>query len=215
MKITKFVHSCLLVEMPEPVNRTVLFDPGMMSASALDVGALKYLDDIVITHIHGDHVSVELMKQLVEKFPEVRITTTAEVKEMLQKEGFIDMNISTDPAEGMEFFNSPHESIKPLFGQPQQIGVHYLGLLTDPGDNHSFNETKAILAMPMTAPWGSLVRAVNVVLQLKPQYVIPIHDWHMRDEAREQMYPNLITLFKEHGITFLDVKTGEPVIIDV
>ena len=64
MKVTKFVHSCLLVEMPAPINRTALFDPGAMSVDALEVDSLEYLDDIIITHEHGDHFHLPLIKQL-------------------------------------------------------------------------------------------------------------------------------------------------------
>jgi L-ascorbate metabolism protein UlaG (beta-lactamase superfamily) len=215
MKVTKFVHACLLVEMPEPVNRTALFDPGIMSEEALDVDALEYLDDIVITHIHNDHVSVKLMKQLVEKFPEVRITSTPEVLEMLQKEGIPAAHMNTEPPEGMEFFESPHESVQPMFESPQEIGVHYLDLLSHPGDSHSFHETKAVLALPITAPWGSMVKAVNLALELKPKFILPIHDWHWRDEARGQTYNRLDGIFKQYGITFVKLKNGEPVVIDV
>src|SRR5487761_1599521 len=84
MKITKFVHSCLLVETPE---RTALFDPGMMSEAALDIDRLTRLDDIFITHEHGDHISVPLVKTLVDKFPNVRITTTSAVVSSLRGEG--------------------------------------------------------------------------------------------------------------------------------
>lgn len=212
MKITKFVHSCLLVEMPEPVNRTVLFDPGMMSAGSLDIDKLVYLDDIVITHVHGDHCDPKLIKRLVEKFPDVRITGTSEVAEKLAKEA---ITVSTEVPEGMEFFDSPHESVAPLYPLPEQIGVHYLDKLSDPGDGHSFNETKAVLAMPMTAPWGSIIKAVNIVLELKPKHVIPIHDWHWRDEARQGTYADIEKIFAEKGITFHNLKDGEPVVIDV
>lgn len=211
MKITKFVHSCLLVEMPEPVNRTVLFDPGSMSAPALDVDKLEYLDDIVITHEHADHFDLDLVKQLVAKFPEVRITATGSIVEQLANENIEARN---QPAEGMSFFDAPHESVEPMFPQPEEIGVHYLDLLTHPGDSHSFNETKSILALPVTAPWGSTVKAVNLALQLKPDYILPIHDWHWRDEAREQTYNSLEKLFGAQGITFLKLQTGEPVVIE-
>lgn len=212
MKITKFVHSCLLVEMPAPVNRTVLFDPGAMSAESLDVDKLVYLDDIVITHVHGDHMDIELVKKLVGKFPEVRITTTPQASEKLAAEG---IKANTEPPQGMAFFDSPHESTEPLFTPPQQIGVHYLDTLSDPGDSHSFKETKAILAMPMTAPWGAMTKAINLVLELKPQYVIPIHDWHWRDEAKQSMYPTIERILKEQGITFCNLKDGEPIVLDV
>lgn len=212
MKITKFVHSCLLVEMPEPVNRTALFDPGSMSESALDVDALEYLDDIFITHQHNDHISLPLIKKLVAKFPDVRITAPSEVVEQLQAE---NITASSQPPEGVKFFDSPHESVAPIFPDCQEIGVHYLETLSHPGDSHSFHETMPVLALPVTAPWGATIKAVNLALELKPKYIVPIHDWHWRDEAREQMYDGLEQLFGKQGITFLKMETGQPVVVDI
>jgi L-ascorbate metabolism protein UlaG (beta-lactamase superfamily) len=211
MKITKFVHSCLLVEMPAPVSRTVLFDPGIMSEAALQVEKLQFLDDIVITHKHSDHLSVPLVKQLVGAFPEVSITAPAEVVELLAAEG---IPAHSEPAEGMELFTSPHESVAPLFTQPEQIGVHYLDVFTNPGDSHSFNSSKKILALPVTAPWGSTIEAVKLAVKLKPQYVLPIHDWHYNDVARDQMYQILTEALAKEGITFIALKTGEPVVLE-
>lgn len=212
MKITKFVHSCLLVEMPEPVNRTALFDPGAWSEEALDVDSLVYLDDIVITHQHNDHMSIPLIKQLVGKFPDVRITAPEDVVELLGAEG---IKASSDPAPGMSFFDAPHEDVEPMFPRPQEIGVHYLDMLSHPGDSHSFDETKAILALPVQAPWGSTLNAVRLALELKPQHVLPIHDWHWQDAARRSMYNNLEKLFADQGITFHKLETGKPIVIDV
>jgi L-ascorbate metabolism protein UlaG (beta-lactamase superfamily) len=211
MKITKFVHSCLLVEMPEPVNRTVLFDPGAMSVEALDIGKLEFLDDIIITHSHGDHLSMDLVKQLVAKFPKVRITTTSENVETLAKEG---ISATDQPSEGIVLFESLHEDVHPIFPQPQNIGVHYLDLLTDPGDSHHFSESKQILAMPVTAPWGSTIKALNLILELKPKHVLPIHDWHWSDAARASTYDILEQHCSNAGITFHKLKTGEPVVIE-
>lgn len=210
MKITKFNHSCLLVEMPAPQNRTILFDPGMMSEESLIIGNLEYLDDIVVTHAHADHFSLPLIKQLVAKFSNVSITAPSEVVAQLKQENII---ASSEPCEGISFFTSPHEDVEPLFPTPQQIGVHYLDLLTHPGDSHSFAETKIVLALPVTAPWGSAVKAVNLALGLKPKYILPIHDWHWRDEAREQMYSAMTELFAKHDINFISLRTGEPVVI--
>lgn len=214
MKITKFVHSCLLVEMPEPVNRTVLFDPGVMSEAALDVEALEFLDDVVITHIHPDHLSVPLMKALMAKFPEARITAPNEVVALLAQEG---ITASAEAADGMTIFKSPHEKIRPFADAdpPEQIGIHYLELLSDPGDSHSFTETMPVLAMPMQAPWGSFVDALRLVLDLQPKYVLPIHDWHWSDEARHAMYRGAEEVLTKHNITFVPLKTGEPVVLDV
>ncbi len=208
MKITKFVHSCLLVETSD---RTALFDPGTLSEAALDISALKRLDDIFITHGHGDHFSLELVKQLTAKFPEIRITTTPEVVAQLAQAG---ITASDQPPNGVSFFDAPHESVEPLFPSPQEIGIHYLNVLTDPGDSHSFHETKAILALPITAPWGSTIKALNLAIELKPTHVLPIHDWHWNDDAREQTYARFERVLGEQGITFHKLQTGVPVNIE-
>lgn len=206
MRVTKFVHSCLLVETPE---RTALFDPGGFSQAALDLGRLERLDDIFITHEHGDHFSPELVQRLVGKFPKVRITTTPPVVKQLAAAG---IPASPRPADGSALFNSPHEDVSPLFSQPpEQIGIHYLGLLSHPGDSHSFTETKPVLALPVTAPWGSAIRAYQLAFQLKPRHVLPIHDWHWRDEARAASYDQFERILGVQGITFHKLETGRPV----
>ena len=212
MRVTKFIHSCLLVETP---GRAAIFDPGNMSAEALGsaVPGMDRLDDIFITHIHRDHCDPALISLLVKKFPGARITATPQTVAELAKEG---INASDQPPEGVTFFDSPHESVAPLFGEPpQQIGVHYIGLLSDPGDSHSFKETQEVLALPVTAPWGSTIRALNLALELKPKYVLPIHDWHWRDEARDSTYDMYERILGEQGITFYKLKTGQPVDIPV
>lgn len=213
MKITKFVHSCLLVEMPAPVNRTVLFDPGSMSEQALDVAALEFLDDIVITHIHSDHLSSTLLKKLCEKFPDVRITAPAEAVHELAEQGIESASSVAPP--GMEFFDAPHENVQPLFPQPENIGIHYLELLTNPGDSHHIEATKPVLALPITAPWGATITALQRAIALKPQYVLPLHDWHWSDAAREQMYPRIQAVLAKEGISFVSLVTGEAVVLDV
>jgi L-ascorbate metabolism protein UlaG (beta-lactamase superfamily) len=214
MKITKFVHSCLLVEMPGPVNRTVLFDPGVYSEDALNVDLLMYLDDIVITHDHPDHMSLPLLKQLIAKFPEVRITTTSSAVKQLAQEG---ITASSEPPTDMTFFTAPHESMEPLAPPPiaENIGVHYLDKFSHPGDSYSFQESKAVLALPVTGPWGSNIAAVRLALQLKPQHILPIHDWHWRDEARAWSYDRMEQFFGENNISFYKLKTGQPVVLDV
>jgi L-ascorbate metabolism protein UlaG (beta-lactamase superfamily) len=199
--------------MPTPINRTVLFDPG--SFSTLHVNTLEFLDDIFITHNHSDHMDLELIKQLVMKFPNVQITAPQDARQQLLQAG-ID-NVSSETPQGVRFFDAPHETIRPYFpaDPPDQVGYHYLGLLSDPGDSHSFSESMPILALPVTAPWGDVVKATALALKLKPKYVLPIHDWHWRDEARQSMYDTLEQRFDESGITFLKLIDGVPVVINL
>lgn len=206
MRVTKFVHSCLLVETPE---RVALFDPGVYSAETLNIDTIPRLDDILITHIHADHFDQDTIKRLVLKFPQVRITTNSEVKAALAAAG---ITASDQEPSGIKFFKSPHESMAPLIpAPPEQRGIHFLDSFTHPGDSHSFKETKTVLALPVTAPWGSSAEAIRLALALKPKHVLPIHDWHWRDEARQVMYDRFERVFSENNITFYKLETGQPV----
>ncbi|MEX1059236.1 MAG: MBL fold metallo-hydrolase, partial [Candidatus Saccharimonadales bacterium] len=68
MKITKFVHSCLLVESPQ-IN--VLIDPGNFTWAShlLQVDKLPALDFIIITHEHPDHYDQQGLIKLSNRFP--------------------------------------------------------------------------------------------------------------------------------------------------
>ena len=209
MKITKFNHSCILIETN---GRVALFDPGTMSTALLSIDMLPKIDDLFISHIHGDHFDKAFVVALYKKYPQVRITTTQEVADVLATDNVI---ASVSAQENVMFFESPHENVSPLAAQPQEIGIHYLDTYTHPGDSHSFKETKRILALPVTAPWGSAVRAINLALDLKPQHIIPIHDWHWRDEAREQMYNAFETIFQKQNIIFHKMINGVQVDINI
>ncbi|HVU59962.1 MAG TPA: MBL fold metallo-hydrolase [Candidatus Saccharimonadales bacterium] len=213
MKITKYVHSCLLVEEAGEHPRAALFDPGEYSPVPVD--SLQRLDDIFITHQHPDHMDVALVARLQAKFPDVRIVAPADAIVLLTQGGV--KGVTATPPEGAQLFEAPHADIRPFAETPppQEIGIHYRNKVTHPGDSHDFHETMAMLALPVQAPWGSTVNAVRLALELKPKYVVPIHDWHWRDEARTGTYERLARRFAEAGITFLKLENGVPIVIDL
>jgi L-ascorbate metabolism protein UlaG (beta-lactamase superfamily) len=194
MKITKFAHSCLLVETPE---RTALFNPGIFSwqSGTFDTGKLTRLDEILITHEHKDHLHLPFVQVLRERFPDASIYTTPAVATILK---------------GIEFFHTEHHSLAPMFSTPQHTGFHYLGELTDPGDTHDFTEHKRVLALPVTAPWGGLIQAAAVGERLRPEVILPIHDWHWNGAARADAYDTLEEDFGGLGVKFIKPIDGEP-----
>src|SRR5579862_5314772 len=136
MIITKFAHSCLLVENTIPQACVGLFDPGMYST--IKPSDISRLDDILITHNHPDHMDVDLIKQLITQFPNVRISAPVDAAEVLAKAGI--ENVSSEAESEVAFFEAPHETIKPLamVDQPLENGIHYLGKVSAPGDSHHF-----------------------------------------------------------------------------
>lgn len=208
MRVTKLGHACLLVETPERVG---LFDPGFMSD--VPVSSMSRLDDIIITHEHGDHLNIDCIRALHVKFPDVRIWSSPKVSELLNAAKIDHMEHKSTPE--VEIFEAPHAPVEPLFPMADNIGVHYLGKLTHPGDSFDFKESREILALPVAAPWGSTTDALALAIKLKPKFVLPIHDWHWSDQARVSMYERLEAVLNEEGITFFKLVNGTPVQIDV
>ncbi len=204
MRISKYVHSCLLVD---EKGKTILIDPGVFSTEAFDVSAIKKLDYLLITHEHQDHMDISLVKAIVKKFKDVRIVSNDSVVNILKKEGIE----ATSKGDSMiELTETRHEK---LLGMPTPENVMFTiaGRLSHPGDSHSFGKTAEILALPVQAPWGSFFDALEKATELKPKIVLPIHDWHWSEPARKWFYNVAESYLKSQGIKFVGLETGEGV----
>jgi L-ascorbate metabolism protein UlaG (beta-lactamase superfamily) len=71
MRLTKFGHSCLLVE---EGGARVLLDPGSFSEG---FETLEGLTAVCVTHQHVDHVDPERVRPLLDRNPEVRVVSDA------------------------------------------------------------------------------------------------------------------------------------------
>jgi L-ascorbate metabolism protein UlaG (beta-lactamase superfamily) len=178
--ITKLVHACLLVEAD---GKRILIDPGLFTWNhdRFDLSMVEGADRILITHEHGDHVSFDFVRGALERSNDAQVETTAALVEILADEGIAAVG------DGTPQFAAPHERL-PMSPGPQNTGFHVEGVLSHPGDSHSFVESMPILAMPFIAPWGSLTVATDRVRLVRPKYVIPIHDWFLSDEGATFMY---------------------------
>ncbi len=207
MKITKYAHSCLLIETDERVG---LFDPGNYSWDLFNIDNLNRLDYILITHEHADHMYLPFVKALTEKFPDAHITTTESAANILREAGIV--NVASENNQHVTLFSADHESMEPLSSVPlTNKGIHYLDVFTSPGDSHHFSETKKILALPVTAPWGTIVRAAEIIEELKPEYVIPIHDWLWREDVCQRFYEIMSNFCIKQGVKFLQPINGQSI----
>lgn len=207
MKITKFVHACLLVETEV---QTILIDPGQFSweSGLFDVDSLDRIDTIVITHGHFDHFHQPFVEAVLQKFPDVQFVSTPTVVEKLREIGV--QNTTSDSVESVEIFSRKgHADLRPLGEAPENIAVHIAGRLTVGGDRHDLEGSKDILALTVTAPWGSMMDAAAMAQNLKPKIIIPIHDWHWTEAARSSAYDRLESFFADQNITFLKPVDGQ------
>ncbi len=205
MKITKYSHSCLLVE---ENGKTALIDPGNWSEGILPIASLPKLDYILVTHDHMDHFSLPIIKQLVAKNPGIKIISTASVVEQLKKEG---IQATTQGDENVTVAMVPHEKMWGVPKMSDNIMVTVFGRLAHPGDSHTFSTNAEILALPVAAPWGSTARAVEIAEELHPKVVIPIHDFMLKDESRKMSYQWIAGYLASKRIDFKSIENGETI----
>lgn len=210
MKITKYKHSCLLIENKKA---RVLFDPGEFSWAEFskELKNLEGLDFIVITHEHGDHYFPEAIKELALKNSSAKIICPDVVSAKLKSDG-----IELERLESHELFSidlTEHAHLDQTISIFDNIRVTFDSRFLHPGDNMEMEESPEVLAIPIFGPWynGTITDAIDIVIKLRPKFVVPIHDWHYKDEVREDFQQRLKDRTKEFGITVLNQPDGETV----
>ncbi len=205
MKLTKLGHSCVLVETPDRVG---LFDPGVWADRQL-IDSVESVDRIAYTHEHPDHFDLDILKSLLNKNPQAHVVCNDSIASLIREAG---ISATIRPSTMCTVaFESTHDANLPMLGveAPPQTGFHFKGMFTHPGDSHDFNETMDVLAMPFVAPWGIPRAAIKKVLELKPKYVLPIHDWLYTDEAKDWLQNTFKKQLEDAGIELLPNENGK------
>ena len=212
MKLTKFVHSCVLIE---DDGKTVLFDPGIFSWNSgfVDINKLPLLNTIVVTHKHADHFGEPFVRALITKFPGANWLVPSDLIEELRSFGA--SSVSDKSSEYIDITVGEHAHVVPFGVQVQNLSVNWNNKVTNPGDSHEASGTKDLLLLPVQAPWGTTVRAVELALELKPRYVLPIHDWMWNEQWRQVCYDRFDTIFSEAGIKLLRPVDGVSLEIEI
>jgi len=205
MRITKFGHSCLLVE---EGKARILLDPGKWSEGHSEV---KDIDAILITHEHPDHAHPESLKKILENNPDVIIYTNEGAGDVLEKEEIRYERVqhgSSFQVRGVtvEVFGRDHAVIYSSFPIVRNTGYLIAGRLFHPGDALRVPEKAVeILALPVVAPWMRLAECIDYAKQVKPKICFPIHDGMLKHTGPFHMLP--AKLLETAGI---EVKILEP-----
>ncbi|MGI8772047.1 MAG: MBL fold metallo-hydrolase [Acidobacteriaceae bacterium] len=221
MRISKYIHSCLLVE---EGRDKLLFDPGKFSFVEKRVSPEQFLDltAIIVTHGHPDHLEWDALTQIVARNPAAVVLTNAEVEaQMAAKQMTASIfETGTRAVGGFEVtaMDAPHAWI--LGSQPPQNTAYLLnGAFLNPGD--SFDESlfaragTRVLALPVMAPWATELQAAAFAAQMKPRQIVPLHDGQARDFFIDQRYATFQKHFAEHGMRFeMMKKVGDSVEIE-
>ncbi|MBL4675752.1 MAG: MBL fold metallo-hydrolase [Mucilaginibacter sp.] len=207
MKISKFLHSCLVFE---DNGYKLLFDPGKFTFAEGRVKPDNFadVDAIIITHIHPDHLDTENLKKIVE-LSDAPIYTNDEVGETIAKEGLSyntikEGNFELGPFK-LQAFPVQHE---PLLDNPipQMTGFIINDKVLHPVDSMETSLTEfpdiEVLIMVTMAPFANELRIAGFADRVRPKQILPVHDGYAKEFFLKQRYDNYQRHFEKSDIIF-------------
>lgn len=213
MQFTKLVHSCLLID--DGTTR-VLCDPGNYSwgSGLVSDDHCKNLQVVVVTHEHPDHLHEPFARKIQELSPDAVWYGPAGVAEALKGWG-IDCQETSD-SDTVQFIASKHANLAPWFDQqPSHSSYLVLGKVLVGGDCHTLTDgldAEYFAGAVNGGPWGAVRGFAEMVESMdnRPKAVIPLHDWHWNDEARNGIYKRLPDVLAPFDVRFLALENGKP-----
>ena len=206
MRVTKFIHSCLLVEQGD---ERLLFDPGKFSFIEGKVKPEQFtgITAILITHSHPDHADADALKRIVAGNPTAVVLTNSETRKKLAEAG-IQAEVFETGKRGLghfrlEAFDAPHAAI--LGSDPPQNTAYLVDeVLLNPGDSYSENITRfagvPVLVLPVMAPWTTELGTADFAVRIRPRHAIPVHDGYSKEFFLKQRYDVFEKQFSEQNI---------------
>jgi len=176
MNITKFGHSCLLVE---EGSVRLLIDPGIFSDGFQEISPI---DAILITHLHPDHCDPAALRGLIEQNPQTKVYSNDDVRALLEKEGMsviVPKDREKIDVSGVSIrsYQNTHAEIYRTLPRPQCTGFLIADRFYYGGDNLDVPDAPVdILALPVVAPWGKTVDFIDFAVAIHPRIVFPVHD---------------------------------------
>ncbi len=217
MKISKYLHSCLVFELD---GYKLLFDPGKFSFADGEVTAEMFadVDLIIVTHIHPDHLDIDVLKKIIE-LSDARLYANSQVSAELVKADLKHTILHEGTHQfgpfKLQAIDLVHEPIldNPL---PQMTGFIINDKVLHPVDsmeNDLLNyEGIELLLMVTMAPFANELRITDFADRLKPKQILPVHDGYAKEFFIKQRYDAYTRHFDKHGIKFHQVfKVGDSI----
>ncbi len=208
MRLTKYGHSCLLVE--EGPAR-MLLDPGTLSGGFEE---LEGLTAVLVTHQHADHLDLQRLRRLLERNPGVRVVCDEGSAEPLGEAG-AEIEVVHDGDEldvggvGVRVSGRDHAVIHPDIPLVPNVGYLLGGRLFHPGDSFTPpGQPIEVLAVPAGAPWLKVSEPIDYLRQVRPQVAVPVHELVLSATGKAIHYRQLEQL---GGTTLRVLDDGRPV----
>jgi L-ascorbate metabolism protein UlaG (beta-lactamase superfamily) len=209
MKITKYEHACLTIEID---NRVLVIDPGIYSNS---FAPSNNIDAVVITHEHSDHFDPEKIAAILSLNPDVVIFATDKVAEQISYAKVPGTNEEiTIGSFKLQFFGHDHASIVDDVVPCDNFGVVVNKILAYAGDSFALPSVQPqILAAPASAPWLKVNEVLQYITAVKPAKVFPAHNALLTEIGQDITYAWLRRACDQVGAEFIDLQSSQELTI--
>jgi L-ascorbate metabolism protein UlaG (beta-lactamase superfamily) len=175
MRVTKYEHSCLLVE---DGDVRILTDPGELTHGFVN---LTGLSAILVTHQHFDHIDLERIAPLLERNPNAVLYADEATTAMLTERGISARTARQgdrfDVGVEVAVYGGEHAVIHPEIPVVPNVGYLIGGRFFHPGDSFTVPDVPVeVLGLPTAAPWLKASEAIEYLRAVAPRLAIPIHE---------------------------------------
>lgn len=175
MKITKYEHACLDIELD---GKRLLIDPGVVTTS---VSNYENIEAVLVTHMHADHLDEAKLVSIKAENPDVTIYAVQEVADSLQASLKVQIvSVGEDVITGpfsLKFTGGLHAVIHSSTPTIENVGVIVNSSFYYPGDSFTLPQVPIeLLAVPISAPWLKISEAMDFITSMKPKRAFPVHD---------------------------------------
>jgi L-ascorbate metabolism protein UlaG (beta-lactamase superfamily) len=211
MRLTKFGHSCLLVE---EQGARMLLDPGTLSDGFEE---LQGLTAILYTHQHADHLDPARLPGLLDRNPGVRVVSDEGSANVLGEAGAeVEVVHEGDELDiggvSVRVVGRDHAVIHPDVPVIPNVGYLLGGRLFHPGDSFTLpGQPTEVLAVPIGAPWLKVSESVDYLREVGPRMAVPVHERTLSAVGMSLYYRQLEQLGARGGTTVRVMDDGKPV----
>jgi len=207
MKITKYEHSCLILE-KGPTR--LIIDPGSFTELPSTIDGVAF---VIVTEEHYDHFSLDNLKKIIDKNPDVQTYTTRAVRDELIELGInvyaISGNNSVKLGDFQVEFSETDHAIVYQKSPCKSLSIKIDAKLYYPSDSYRTIDGKVtVLALPTSGPWFKVSESIEFANAINSEVVLVTHN-ALNSPIGNKVTNNFIKSNIDEAREFVFLENGE------